>query len=84
MTKRSTTERVKDLLLWARQHKIAITSMVVGDVSLQLADLALGDAAPRARTDNDRKADMFRLYGGTVLDELHAEPTGAVIEEEDE
>lgn len=68
-----------DLLVWARQHRIAIAEVTVGDVRLSgITDMALAAANIRAPTKEDADS-LYRQYGGNLIDKVRQE-----IESEDD
>lgn len=71
-------ESAKALLLWARKERIAVSSIRVGDVELQLMDTALASTTPAPKSESELRQSLYERYGGEVLsaatkdDEDHA------------
>jgi hypothetical protein len=60
----------KDILLWARGKRIALTRVKVGEVELDIAaDLALAPTAP-SLTSPRPEADPYETFGGPQLAKL--------------
>lgn len=79
-------ERIKDLILWARRHRVSLSQLTVGDVSVIMTDLALGAETKPAQASEKSASDLYREYGGKAYDELEkqAAELETVILDDDE
>ena len=71
---------VKDLLLWARRNRFAISALTVGGVSLAVADVGNADVPP------PRATDPLLAFGGAIgarLDKLREDAERDPLREED-
>lgn len=72
---------VKDLLLWSRRNRFAISALTVGGVSLAVVDVGNADAPPPRSTD-----DPLIRFGGAIgarLDKLREDAERDPLREED-
>lgn len=61
---------LKDLLLWARKERIAITQASCGGVAIAMTDLAIAEPKRGARSVPEATAadvDPYKRYGGDAL-----------------
>lgn len=69
-------QQARDLLLWARMHRIAVSQVVVGEVSLVVSDLAIPeDTASPSRKEAEPRKTIYETYAGDAL-----ERTGNAVE----
>lgn len=70
-----TDQRVRSLLQWARAEKIVLSSVTIGDVSLELQDTHLAGKLAEPKMSSGPVGDgrdLFRKYGGKVLRDFEA------------
>ncbi|MGH7177650.1 MAG: hypothetical protein ACREJC_09740 [Tepidisphaeraceae bacterium] len=60
-------EQFKEIILWAREHGIALTELAVGNVRALLID-TVRMPAPKPEADDARRMwNLYAQYGGEVL-----------------
>jgi len=64
--------RIRDLLMWARKQRIVVSTISVGDVHMTVADLGMAGEKKTAKTDEERKANLYEQYGGKPLQDAAA------------
>lgn len=78
----------RELILWARQNRVIVTDLTVGGVSLQLQDLSLAASLTPTKTSDEEIAaagrNMYREYGGKLLDDIEAAAEQGGIDEDDD
>ena len=74
-------DEVKDLVLWARSERIAVSSIQVGQVRIEMADLTLASSlVPPKPSDEQLRKNLYAEFGGEALEQA----TGSETENEDE
>ncbi len=67
----------KEMVLWARQNRIAIGEVQVGTVKLAMMDMTLsGQVVQPKATDEELRKNLYREFGGGLLDDATAEVEG--------
>lgn len=80
----SQLEQAKAIILWAREQKVALSLVTIGDVTLHFADLELGGRlVPRKPTDEEQIKSMYEQYGGTALEQAVADTQHTTEEHEE-
>lgn len=77
-----TDKRVRELLMWARKHRIAIAHIQVGDVTMDLTDMDIPESKQTSAPPAPRPS-IYEEFGGELA---NPQPTATSVEptEEDE